>query len=118
VIVLLCIFVGLSPGPLQNLGDVRNPFGMESYPWVETAGYFVLPLLPLCIIASVLSLVMRYRRSRGEERQQIKWIAFAASFVGLLYLIAMVCAFIFPSGGLVPGRLTVVVGLPWACGAD
>jgi hypothetical protein len=86
------------PGPLQNLRDVRNPFGMESYPWVETAGHFILPLLPLCIIASVLSLVMRYRRSRGEERQQIKWIAFAASFVGLLYLIAMGCAFILPSG--------------------
>jgi hypothetical protein len=50
------------------------------------------------MLASVISLVMRYRRSRGEERQQIKWIAFAASFVGLLYLIAMVCAFIFPSG--------------------
>ena len=49
------------------------------------------------MLASVISLVMRYRRSRGEERQQIKWIAFAASFVGLLYLIAMVCAFIFPS---------------------
>ena len=49
------------------------------------------------MIASVLSLVLRYRRSRGEERQQIKWIAFAASFVGFLYLIAMVCAFIFPS---------------------
>jgi hypothetical protein len=57
-----------------------------------------LPLLPLCMVACVLSLVMRYRRARGEERQQIKWIAFAASFVGLLYLIAMVCAFIFPSG--------------------
>ncbi len=89
---MLCILVGLSPGPLQN------PFGLEGYPWVETAGYFVLPLLPLCMIASVLSLVMRYRRSRGEEREQIKWIAFAASVVGLLYLIAMVCAFIFPSG--------------------
>jgi hypothetical protein len=98
VIVLLCILVGLSPGPLQKLGDVRNPFGLESYPWVETAGYFVLPLLPLCMIASVLSLVMRYRRSRGEERQQIKWIAFAASVVGLLYLIAMGCALIFPLG--------------------
>src|SRR5215210_1087059 len=98
VMVLLCILVILSPGPLQNLGDVRNPFGLESYPWLETAGYSVLPLLPVCMIASVLSLVMRYRRSRGEERQQIKWIAFAASFVGLLYLIAMVCAFIFPSG--------------------
>src|SRR5215210_1913416 len=81
VIVLLCILVGLAPGPLQNLGDVRNPFGSESYPWLETAGYAVLPLLPVCMIASVLSLVLRYRRSRGEKRQQIKWIAFAASFV-------------------------------------
>jgi hypothetical protein len=67
VIVLLCILVGLSPGPLQNLGDVRNPFGLESYPWVEIAGYFVLPL---CMIASVLSLAIRYRRSRGEERRR------------------------------------------------
>jgi hypothetical protein len=98
VITLVSIYVGLAPGALQNLGGIRNPFGLEGYPWVEAAGYFVLPLLPLCMVASVLSLVMRYRRSRGEERQQIKWIAFAASFVGLLYLIAMVCAFIFPSG--------------------
>jgi hypothetical protein len=54
VIALLCILVGLFPGAVQNLGDVRNPFGLESYPWVETAGYFVPPLLPLCIVASVL----------------------------------------------------------------
>ena len=48
-----------------------------------------LPLLALCMVACVLSLVLRYRRSRGEERQQIKWISFAASFVGLAYLTAM-----------------------------
>jgi hypothetical protein len=58
--------------------------------------FLIFPLVG-ALIASVISLVMRYRRSRGEERQQIKCIAFAASFVGLLYLIAMVCAFIFPS---------------------
>jgi hypothetical protein len=97
VIVLVSILVGLTPGGLQNLGGIRNPYALESYPWLETVAYIVLPLLPLCMLASVISLVMRYRRSRGEERQQIKWIAFAASFVGLLYLIAMVCAFIFPS---------------------
>jgi len=33
---------------------------------------------------------MRYRRSGGEERDQIKWIVLAASVVGLLYLITMV----------------------------
>jgi hypothetical protein len=98
VIVLVSILVGLTPGGLQNLGGIRNPYALEGYPWLETVAYIVLPLLPLCMLASVISLVMRYRRSRGEERQQIKWIVFAASFVGLLYLIAMVCAFIFPSG--------------------
>jgi hypothetical protein len=98
VIVLVSILVGLTPGGLQNLGGIRNPYALEGYPWLETVAYIVLPLLPLCMLASVISLVMRYRRSRGEQRQQIKWIAFAASFVGLLYLIAMVCAFIFPSG--------------------
>jgi hypothetical protein len=42
------------------------------------------------MVASALSLVLRYRRSGGEAREQIKWIAFAASVVGLLYLITMV----------------------------
>ena len=98
VILLVSILVGLTPGPLQNLGGVQNPFRLEGYPWVETTAYLVLPLLPLCMVASVLSLVLRYRRSRGEQRQQIKWIAFAASVVGFLYLIAMVFAFVFPSG--------------------
>jgi hypothetical protein len=37
----------------------------------------------------VLSLILRYRRSLGERRQQIKWIAFAASFVGFGFVSAM-----------------------------
>ena len=64
---------------------------------MTTVSYIVLPLLPLCMLASALSLVLRYRRSGGEERQQIKWIAFAASLVSLMYLIAMVASFIHPS---------------------
>jgi hypothetical protein len=67
----------------------------------------MLPLLPACILASAVSLVLRYRHSRGEVRQQIKWIAFVASFAGLLYLIALVSPFIFApeflgSGGRLP----------------
>jgi hypothetical protein len=57
---------------------------------VPTVEIGILLLLPLCMLASASSLVMRYRRSGGEQREQIKWIAFAASVVGLLYLIAMV----------------------------
>ena len=40
----------------------------------------------LCMLASVVSLVLRYRRSSGEVREQIKWIAFAASFLGLVHV--------------------------------
>ncbi len=97
VIVLLSAAVLLAPGPLESLEGVRNPFGLEEHPWITTAGYIFLPLFPLCILASVVSLVSRYRRSGGEEREQIKWIAFAASFVGLMYLVAMVASAMFPS---------------------
>src|SRR5215210_5941914 len=91
VMVLASLGITFSPGPLEGHPGVRNPFGLEEAPpWVWTAGIAILLLLPLCMIASALSLVLRYRRSGGEEREQIKWIAFAASVVGLLYLITMV----------------------------
>jgi hypothetical protein len=91
VIALASLGITFAPGPLEGHPGVRNPIGLEGTPpWVATAGIAILLLLPLCMLASALSLVMRYRRSRGEEREQIKWIAFAASVVGLLYLITMV----------------------------
>jgi hypothetical protein len=90
MIVLLSVTEGLAPGPLENQGGVPNPFGLEEFPWLADAALVMLPLLPLCILAAAVSLVLRYRRSGGEVRQQIKWIAFVASFAGLVYLIAMV----------------------------
>ena len=98
VILSVSIGTALDPGPLQNLGGVQNPFGILQ-PWMMPVFWAGLPLLPLCMLASAFSLVLRYRRSRGEERQQIKWIALAGSVVGLLYLIAMITSFLFPSGG-------------------
>jgi hypothetical protein len=103
VMVLASVGITFSPGPLEEHPGVRNPLGLETlgHPWVATAVFIVLLLLPLCMVASALSLVLRYRRSRGEEREQIKWIAFAATVVGLLYLIAMVSSLTFsgPWGG-------------------
>ena len=96
VIASVSVGVALSPGPLQGLGGVQNPFGLLK-PWMMPAFLAILLLLPLCILASAASLVFRYRRSRGEQRQQLKWIVFAAAFVGLSYMIAMVLSFVFPS---------------------
>jgi hypothetical protein len=90
IIVLVSIGSGLSPGPIAELGGVRNPFGLEGQPWVADATNALLVPFLACILTSVVSLILRYRRSGGEERQQIKWIAFAASFVGLGFVGAMV----------------------------
>jgi hypothetical protein len=98
VMVLASLGITFAPGPLEGHPGVRNPFGLEGAPWVSTAGISILLLLLLCMLASALSLVLRYRRSGGEEREQIKWIAFAASVVGLLYLITMVSSLFFPLG--------------------
>jgi hypothetical protein len=96
VILLLSLGIMLAPGRLDNLAGVRNPTGIERAEWLVAGAYALLPLLPLCMLASALSLVLRYRRSGGEERQQIKWIAFAASVVVVLYAIAMIASFAFP----------------------
>ena len=88
--------VAFGPGPLQDLGGIQNPIGLLR-PWMMPAFWVSLPLLPLCMLASALSLVMRYRHSRGDERQQIKWIAFSASVVALVYLIAIIASLVFPA---------------------
>jgi hypothetical protein len=83
VIFLVSAGFALSPGPMDGLPGIRNPFGLEKYPWVADATLGIILLLPLCILASATSLVMRFLRSGGEEREQIKWLAFAASILGL-----------------------------------
>jgi signal transduction histidine kinase len=49
-------------------------------------------LIPATIIASAVSLVVRFRRSSGNERLQMKWLAAAAACVAVIYLVAMVAS--------------------------
>ena len=95
VMVLASVALTLSPGPLPDHPGVRNPFGLEGHPMLAQVLPGVIALLPICILASAVSLFWRYRHSGGEVRQQIKWVAFAASFVGVMYLSAVVIGLFF-----------------------
>jgi hypothetical protein len=95
VIAFVSVGVALGPGPLEDLGGIQNPIVLLR-PWMMPAFWASLPLLPLCMLASALSLVLRYRHSGGEERQQIKWMALAAAVVAVVYLIAMITSLVFP----------------------
>jgi hypothetical protein len=55
-------------------------------------------LLPLCMLASASNLILRFLRSGEVVREQIKWLAFAASVVALGVLTAVVQGTFFASG--------------------
>jgi hypothetical protein len=80
--------LALQPGPLRDFGPSRNPFGMEGadaiLDRVEAAGGVVLLL---CFFAAIASLIVRFYRSRGEERLQLKWFVYAAvlGFMAILF---------------------------------
>src|SRR5215210_3815965 len=100
VMVLIPVVFVFAPGSLENHPGVRNPFGLESYPWLSLVALSFILLLPLCVLISAASLVLRYRRSGEEVREQIKWIAFAASFVGVVYFGNMITQLLFAPDSL------------------
>src|SRR5918995_4666165 len=68
----------LSPGPFPEFPSASNPFGIEgakpsgSLLTAGELGGFA------CVIATMLSLIVRFYFSRGEERLQLKWFTYAA----------------------------------------
>ena len=68
----------LSPDDGSAYTDGRNPFAVSAVPGtlLFTSGAV---LVCASLVASVVSLVVRFHRSRGVERQQLKWFAFAAA---------------------------------------
>jgi hypothetical protein len=103
LIALICVTFPLSPGPLGEHPGYSNPLGQEWLSQFVDVGEFVVLLLPLCILASALSLIFRYRRSGGEAREQIKWLAFAACFVGATYLGGLLARILFAPESLKAG---------------
>jgi hypothetical protein len=59
-------------------------------PGAELAAGLGSFLLLLTALASVASVVFRFRRARGEERCQLKWLTYAAAVAGLVLLLVIV----------------------------
>jgi hypothetical protein len=90
-----------APGPMTNSIDpALNPFGIDSLRGQLRALSDVGGALIIAsVLLSVLSLVLRFRRSVNVERQQIKWFAYAGLVVSGALAVQMVVFSIVPETG-------------------
>jgi len=84
--VLLAASEAFAPGPLENYDWVDNPVGASWMPgWAGGVGF---ALWLLTALAAVVSVVVRFRRSHGAEREQLKWFAAAAALLVVAFVLA------------------------------
>jgi hypothetical protein len=88
ILISSTVVYALMPGPLrEEPGWPRNPLGIEraaaTLQWIEQ-------LLMLCtVVVTVLcaaSVLVRFRRARGVQRQQLKWFTYAIALFALLFV--------------------------------
>jgi hypothetical protein len=114
--VTLAVGSALSAGEIQNEGIV-NPLGIEALrPVFDLLEIPVLALYFTLLFASAASLVVRFRRSGSVERQQIKWLAFAALAIPVWFLTNAPIEAVSPTLFLVMDALVVSATIPVAAG--
>src|SRR5207245_9128135 len=86
---------------VSGLAEIPNPVGLKFNIWNGPIGA-VLWLGGIAVLATAMvGIAVRIRRSTGEERQQLKWLAYAAvaTVIGLVGLIVVSLAHVNVQNG-------------------
>ena len=76
----------LMPGPLINHPVATNPLGIpHAAPVLRLVEGIALGVFAVAAACSVASVLVRYRRGTQQERQQLKWLAYAMAVVLLAF---------------------------------
>ncbi len=79
------------PGPLYYFPNWDNPLGIKQMAgYYEISGTLIEILTAALFFICFVLLILRYRRAKIIERQQIKWFAFAGSIVSVGLIISMI----------------------------
>jgi two-component system NarL family sensor kinase len=95
--------IALHPSLRDSAGAAGpNPFGVAAardlLELVANLGYI---LIGIALIGSLTSLIVRYRRSRGVERQQMKWLVYAAGLMVFALALGAIGGLIWPDSAAV-----------------
>src|SRR5438093_2013354 len=125
-LVLLMLAVMFRPGVIDVTPTTHpaNPLGVPALEgaldvlvWVGGLGLAALA------IAAVGGLVQRFRRSAGEERQQLRWLAAISALTGVFLVLTLVTSIGLKSGQSTPANdfsfllffVCLGIGIPAAC---
>jgi hypothetical protein len=87
-LLLLTVLYAFVPGEAVAGSGIQNPVGVEALlPLKKTFETVVLAWYIALILAAAGSLVVRFLRSVGEERQQLKWFTYAAAILPVWFLV-------------------------------
>jgi uncharacterized membrane protein YhaH (DUF805 family) len=116
VLVLAALSGPFLPGP-PGPGLPPNPIAIPPLAGLLKLAYdAAIPVLFGVVLAALVSLVVRFRRATGTERQQLKWFAYGTALLLLLPLAGFVGAELAgrPAGDLISAA--IVSALPVAIG--
>src|SRR5689334_16009589 len=98
----------LSPDRAADFPSGRNPLAVPALPTDALIGVGATLLLG-ALVASAASLVVRFRRSTGDERQQLKWFAAAAAYAGVALPSTVILWYVVPAAqGLAATAVTAL----------
>ena len=103
-----------APVALEGAGPVfMNPVGVQALAApTEMINALFLPAIAILGVLAVASLLLRFRRSRGIERQQLRWFLLATA----TFLASLVATFATGLDGLFIVALLAAAGIPIATG--
>jgi signal transduction histidine kinase len=81
-IVLATVGNAFSAQELESVPGRQNPYAVSSLSWLWSLMItLTVPLGLVALLAGLVTLVLRWRRSGGDERQQLKWFLLGASLL-------------------------------------
>jgi hypothetical protein len=116
---VLAVVAAVAPGPLDAaVLSIQGPVGPPAFDGaLQVANQLALAVALLAVLGGAASLMTRFRRARGVERQQLRWLALAAVLTGLAMAATGV---LVAAGDLAATSWVSVIGtvfLPLATGA-